>query len=167
MRLTVRCRGGRDGGDWVRPRPHQTTWPRAPPPTSERTRLQCESGSDRPPRRRARPRRRHRTVSAFGRRWSPIRTRTGAGPGCGNSPMEVTKAGFHHLALRGRVAVRTPHSTADADRLLDEMALDVVAVGFQPRGHWAGIPGQPPTAAHSDDADGEHREVPIGVEVKT
>lgn len=67
----------------------------------------------------------------------------------------------------GSVAVRTPPSTADADRLFDEMGLDVVAVGFQPRGHWAGIPGQPPTAAHSVDADGEHREVPIGVEVKT
>ena len=56
---------------------------------------------------------------------------------------------------------------ADANGLFDEMGLHAVVVGFQPGALWGSIFGQPPTAAHTVDADGKHREVAICVEVQT
>ncbi len=59
-----------------------------------------------------------------------------------------------------------PEGRADPKRCFDEVGLQVFAVGFQPRGLRGRISGQPPTAAHPVDADGEHGQVSIGVEIQ-
>ncbi len=57
------------------------------------------------------------------------------GPRCGN-PMEVTKGCSSPHAAEGRPRFGHRRSVADADRLFDEMGLQVVVFGFQPGAPW-------------------------------
>lgn len=72
------------------------------------------------------------------RRWTTVIPDSDAhrcfGPRCA-TPMEVTKA-CSSLRCGGRPRFGHRRSVADADRLLDEMGLQVVVFGFQPGALW-------------------------------